>query len=765
MLGRSVCSPGFCNVHVFVSKAVLVILRKLSRLILRLFVCVATANCFYGASAACQQFNWQSVTSFTSVSDMLYRDGSIWAATDGGVFCYTVASNTFIPFNNTDGLSSNRAASLAVDGSGNIWAGMTDGKLNVIDPGDYTIRHVTIDPEPLVVHGLARSGGSLYIALDFGVSLFLLDKEEVNSTFRTLGRFPINTAVRRLYIHDGMLWAATGYGIAAVSLSSPNLQDPQYWSNYSMSEGLISNDVSSFASHGDMLFAGTTRGVCRFDGGAFVFDGLSDVPITALAVVGESLYAAAPYAVFQRTGSGQWTLVEQGPMGITAFAEGSGGVLWAGHANDGLYRYDPGQGSWANYLPNTPQGSSFEEIVIDGEGRMWAASGQSANNGLYLFEDSTWERYNMTTGLPSNNVTGITEGPDGRIWAGTPGQGAMILERNAGGLDVIVLNAASGHLAGSDTPNFVIVPKIRRDRNGVIWILNKYANNGRALVAVTPENEWHYFSVSDGLITNIVTQIAFDEFDRVWIGTASSGLNMLDYAGTLADKSDDEWRLYTVSDGLQSNRIGGIAAEEGNGVWVATQDGIDHLIEGLPVQGVYGALSNFTTAVVVDPAHNKWFGTPNGISILHSDDFTWTHFTTDNSDLVYDEIISIYFHGETGSAYVSTPSGLSIAGTPYKSFPEGAAQVSVYPNPFIVDGSSRQLVIENILLNSTVKIFTITGRMVRQLTGTNGGVAGTQAFWDGLDEDGDPVPTGVYLVVAGTDNSSHSTAKVAIIRR
>ncbi|MFC1728891.1 hypothetical protein ACFL6I_01020 [candidate division KSB1 bacterium] len=711
-----------------------------------------------------QPLTWRTITSQAGIRDLVYHSGTFWAATGGGIFNYDISADAFTLYTNTEGLSSNHPSSLTIDTNGYLWIGMDDGTLNVFNLENGSLRRISIDPEPVTVNDLALDGDTLFIALDFGISLFLIDKEEVNSTFRVLGDFPVNTSVMGLYIHDGRLWAVTGRGIASADIDAPNLQDPQFWTNYTTDEGVPAGPLSGFAAIGDTLFAGTAEGVVRFQNDSFVSDGTFADQVNDLGVVSGILYAAGASAVYRRIRPGEWESVTPLLPNVTAVSFDQEQRVWTGSEQQGLFMLDSGQGEWVNHVPPGPGGNNFEEMIVDRHNRLWAATGQRTNSGIYLLDETGWRHFTTADGLTSSNTIGIGEGPDGKIWFGTPGSGAMVIELIPSGLAVAAIDTTDGRLIGAVTPGFVVVSQIKRDSRNVMWIANKFAENGNGLAAVTPQNEWHYFSLSDGLAGTDINGLELDGFDRVWISTEEHGISMLDHAGTLTDKSDDSWEHYTENRGLSSDRIRAIAAQAGNGVWVATEDGINHIIEDVFIENISGALSTFVSDVAVDPAHNIWFGTPNGISVLLADNLTWNHYTAENSGLVDNAIVSFFFDGPTGTMYVGTSSGLSVVTTPYRELPGGMPRISVFPNPFFIDGSSRHLTIEDIRLQSNVRIFTITGRLVRVLT-PNDGVYGTQAFWDGLDLNGDPVPTGIYLISAGTDSNHSETQKVAVIRR
>ena len=404
-------------------------------------------------------------------------------------------------------------------------------------------------------------------------------------------------------------------------------------------------------------------------------------------------------------------------------------------------------------------------MTFDNAGNVWFATGQASNNGIYKFDGSEWSHFTIADGLISNNTTGAATGPSGRIWVGTPGQGLMIVDDSSGDLVITRIDTTDGRLGSAAAPGFVIVNKIVRADDGYMWIVNKFVDNGNAIAVVSPQNEWNYFSLSDGLTNTAVSDIAFDLFGRLWIATENSGVDRLDFSGTVGNKSDDTWAHFTTTDNLNSNRITALAADREIGMWIGTEEGINYFIDGLPIQSILGAIGDFITVITVDPTNNKWFGTRDGVSMLASDNLTWTHYTTDNSDIVDNSIISITFDGNNGDAYIGTGKGLSKIMTPFKTPPETFDAIIVYPNPFIIGRSGARLTIDNLKINSTVLISSLSGNIVRKLTPESGEVAGTQAFWDGRDDERRLVPSGIYFITAGVSGAGSGTQKVAVIRR
>jgi len=91
---------------------------------------------------------------------------------------------------------------------------------------------------------------------------------------------------------------------------------------------------------------------------------------------------------------------------------------------------------------------------------------------------------------------------------------------------------------------------------------------------------------------------------------------------------------------------------------------------------------------------------------------------------------------------------------------ESAGRLLVYPNPFRVP-SDIPLTIDGLARDSQIKILSIDGSLVRSLT-TPGGRIG---FWDGRNESGTVVASGIYLVIGYTDDGSAVTGKVAVLRK
>ena len=117
-----------------------------------------------------------------------------------------------------------------------------------------------------------------------------------------------------------------------------------------------------------------------------------------------------------------------------------------------------------------------------------------------------------------------------------------------------------------------------------------------------------------------------------------------------------------------------------------------------------------------------------------------------------------------GLAYIATAKGISLLRIPYREDGSDYAGLKIFPSPYHIP-AAVPLVIDGLRQGSQVKIFTVSGRLVRHLTVEEGDVQGYQALWDGRNSRGQWVGSGVYLVAAYLAEGQSGVGKVAVIRR
>ena len=192
------------------------------------------------------------------------------------------------------------------------------------------------------------------------------------------------------------------------------------------------------------------------------------------------------------------------------------------------------------------------------------------------------------------------------------------------------------------------------------------------------------------------------------------------------------------------NRIGRRCLFMLAGLLIMAQAGLVMAADKPNIVVIWTLREQSITSIAVDPLNNKWVGTYQGVFVITPDG---THlidqYDSKNSPLPTNEILSIAIDKNSGLVNIGTSFGLTTLTTPSIKPNQNYDKLFVYPNPFILNGNS-QLSIDGLMSNSMVKILSISGDVVRELT-TPGGRIG---FWDGKNDDGNFVASGIYMVVA-----------------
>ena len=210
------------------------------------------------------------------------------------------------------------------------------------------------------------------------------------------------------------------------------------------------------------------------------------------------------------------------------------------------------------------------------------------------------------------NVQAIAEGPDGRLWFGTPG-GACRYD----GEEWLTLTASEG------LPHNV-VRAVFEDRDGHIWL-------GTAVGVSRYDGAlWQHFTPADGLPHGSVWTLAQDRVGRVWMGSSQSGAASFD--GTV-------WRAHGIDEGLPPrgssrqpwdvySRV--IFADTSGRLWFGTLNGVSRLDDDtwMTFDRSDGLGDNFVWCVAEDLRGHIWVGTATGAS--RYDGQAWSHYTPED---------------------------------------------------------------------------------------------------------------------------------------
>jgi len=197
--------------------------------------------------------------------------------------------------------------------------------------------------------------------------------------------------------------------------------------------------------------------------------------------------------------------------------EDSKGQLWL--ATGGLYKYDLKKAALVRF--NLPEkNANVRAVREDSRKNLWVSTGDF---GVYLLDERGVLLHHFHKGhsLRTDNITGVVEDGNGRIWIGAKdGGGLFAFDYNTRKVEFL-----SGHSNIPNDPGGITsnaITSIYRDRRGYIW-LGTYA--GLNYYDPYKKNFFLYrvnFK-SDGLFNSNVRCFYQEPDGQIWVGTRDEG--------------------------------------------------------------------------------------------------------------------------------------------------------------------------------------------------------------------------------------------------
>jgi ligand-binding sensor domain-containing protein len=137
---------------------------------------------------------------------------------------------------------------------------------------------------------------------------------------------------------------------------------------------------------------------------------------------------------------------------------------------------------------------------------------------------------------------------------------------------------------------------------------------------------------------------------------------------------------------------------------------------------------------------------------------TVAHFTTENSILPSNEILSIAIQESTGEVFFATGSGLVSYMSDATPAQNDYSKIYAYPNP-VMPNYRGYITFKGLVGNTQLRIVDAGGNLVTIIESEGG-----TAVWDGNNATGSRVASGVYTAICNTDDGKqHSSTKVLIM--
>lgn len=648
------------------------------------------------------------------------------------------------------------------------------------------------------VNNVEIVGSKAYVCTGFGILVVDMDNAIISNTYN------LETNVTACTANENSIYAASAAGLLQ-GLLSDNLQDKHSWNKLNTSfsatymdffDGvlwaqignnlMISNaDVSSFSrliqitnpkywtKTADKIIVGNNQNT-------FIFNSKEDYQTI--------------------TGTFTWNQLTV-----------SGNTFWASDGYEGLQAYSLNDKAFqlttSNIHPNSPLHNysyhlryAGDLLMVAGGNRHYTATSRPGT-AMLLNSDGTWINFDPNSVaelLPNEiyqDVTNVCQDPKDadHFYVGTTRSGIFEFRRDK----------CIGHVGIENSPMQSILPTVANpqwftvgdglqyDKEGNLWVLNcTQGAQDTTIRVMRPDGSWTGIPCAEVKSAPTLDNIFFDSRGWAWITSRrmdQRGIFMLDYNNTIENSKDD----YTQLRGTLVNQDGTsyspdgffcVAEDVDGSIWVGTNLGpflipdpktfrnsnftfeqkkvarndgsglADYLLNGIPI-----------TAMAIDGGGRKWFGTQeNGIFFVSADSQEEIyHFTTENSPIPSNDIFDIVIHPSNGTVMFATDKGLcsfvSDATAPEEELEKD--NIDIFPNPVDPDYNGP-IIIRGLVENCEVKITSPTGQLI--IKGVSNGGTFT---WNGRNSHGDRVASGIYNVIANTEDGKKAVIrKIAFIR-
>lgn len=740
--------------------------------------------------------DWQTYLPYNYAACLAQKGSTIYVGTETAMFSYDKADGSVQTYDRTNGLSDMNIKCMAYSPKNDVLIIAYNNSIIDLFSNGKTTPIYDIDKSNILgsksINNIMVVGDTAYISCDFGVVLFDIPKQEVRDTYK-VGYDGNNIASYGVAIGSQQIAIATEEGLKVANLNNPNLANFNNWQNINALPigtvkkvvywnnrfyALIANKIWAYQNNSVLLTYTAQpnwdiRNMEVSNNKLLLSEYLNNSSQTHVLTFDETFQNPSSVSIWDMNYPAQTLLDENNN-------------LWVADDKKGLYRIissDYGE----VIVPNGPVSARVAGLAVDKDNKLWLTAGavnQSYNtlsirDGISTYNDNTWARYN------ENNIPLMSDALDLLVALPSPYQNEIYFSSYGGGLlqynytdnNFTLYNETNSLLrTPSGNPNACLTNGLAFDADANLWIVN----SGVDKPIVVKKNDGTWLSFKPNITPNgdRFKTILIDDYNQKWVVVFRGGILVMDNGTDLNSTADDQYKnlkLGAGQGGLPSNDVTCLAKDKDGYIWVGTSNGIgiyycpysvfqngcDAEKPYVEVDG-YGAYlleNEIVNCIAVDGANRKWIGTENGLFVVSPDGTETIHyFTTANTPLLSNVILSLMIDGTKGEVYIGTDRGLMSYKTDALEATNLHTDVLVYPNPVRPDYSG-DIMVKGLAYNSLVKITDISGNLVYEGTALGG-----QFVWDGNDHTGKRIRSGVYLVFStNTDNTDHYVTKFVVV--
>lgn len=756
---------------------------------LRIFFLLFFVSVSYLSDAQTAIGQWRSHLPLNKGRFVESQNDKIICAAADGIFIYHTADNSLELLTKVNSLSDVGIGFMRYNAAaGILLVYYENGNLDLIT-GSGTINISDIKRKNIIgskkVNDVMFSGNIAYLSADFGLIKLDLIKAEIKETYQ----MSYTGSPNKVYgaATDGaLLYAATDSGVFAAPIQSPALNFLGSWTQILAPQpGIVYKNIIRYGSRLLVNYrSGPDDRLYEYNGSSWSITNAGQYDGRTLRQSAGKLIFTGTYGVkvFDENLNEMLQLSFPGEVNNMRDALADDNLtVWIADNEKGLVKAMNSQ-TYSAIVPDGPQSAMSAEIEIVDDvlwvchserGRKWNTT--YSKDGFSRFKDGQWTTFNsktvsstiasLDTFFDPMSVAVDRRNPE-HLFIGSKVVG--VLEFENGSIKNFFNEQNSSLQVPVGNPGVCEIGDMAFDSNNNLWVVNSAP---APLSVYKTDGTWQSFSFPGAITGNIFAgELLIDSYNQKWADFNESGILVFDETRPPGSTRFRFLSSGTGTGGLPSADVRCMAEDQQGQIWVGTAKGVavyyspGSVLEGginadaqqvlIYADGSYQYLleTEVVTAIAIDGANRKWFGTENSGVFLISADGTeeLLRFNTSNSPLPSNNITALGINQKSGEVYIGTDKGMMSYRSDATLGKEFCDNTYAFPNP-VRPGYEGPIAIYGLVNNGRFKITDISGTLVYENNALGG-----QAIWNGKNFEGRKVKSGVYLIFS-TDAEGKNT--------
>ncbi len=725
---------------------------------------------------------WSDLFSYNNVLQIREDNGKLVAATENGIFYYTISTGEITKLSKANGLHEVKISAFDYNPDTKIGlVGYANGTLDVITENGITyvvdIPIATSYSGSRKINHISITGNRAVISAGYGVSVFDLEKKEFRDTafFITNGTY---TPAKEATIVNDIVYAVTSTGLKmhAIDVSFPVYST---WTN------LANGDLTNIASSGNVVAYSNANSIFVNTGSGFnqlptAFTTINDIVVKDNSIL---VSEANKTSVVSTTGSVTKQVSSTEVLNTSWLSNNQLflGTRFAGILNENLQQFKP-DGPYTN----TSYKISLvkNQILVSSGGRANRYNSpvfDSRNLGFYYFNGTKWIYPSYFLNNPIEfNVLDVINNPSDNKEFYFANYGGW--NQNFNGFFKLKYDSTKEDFDFVKFYNSLYKARaagLTFDDAGNLFATSSFDNEIERTTMYVYNKATDVF-VGKNLGNSKASQKPIYNEGILYIPTPrSNNFAIVDLNNSATNMADDVVYLLNTNNNLPNSGEGTLSStiDKSGDLWIGSDKGLrvmynvastikDAQPELEPIiieeKGVGEELFRDSAVLQIeaDSGNQKWISIDGGgVFYLNSTgENQLLHFNKENSPLPTNSVTDIKVDEKTGKVYFVTYDGIVVYQGDVSKVTSNFGEVLVYPNPVVYANYKGNVRIKGLAEKTNIRITDAAGNLVHQAVSRGG-----YYEWD-LTNRGKRVASGVYFVLmTNEDATDKATAKIAVV--